>query len=156
MVLTADHGGKDIPERERETGVAGAARVDPALAAAMVGKAMATRLGLTGSLLYGDLFGDMYIDRALTGGGARQGAVGGGRGLSRRIRRWRRCSPTTRLAKTAPPTGTPDTWTLIQRARASFDADRSGDFVVLLKSRHHADRRHVARLCRDPRQPVGL
>ena len=31
VVLTADHGGKDIPERERAAGVAGAARVDPAL-----------------------------------------------------------------------------------------------------------------------------
>ena len=31
VALTADHGGKDIPERERLAGVADAARVDPAL-----------------------------------------------------------------------------------------------------------------------------
>ena len=29
VVLTADHGGKDIPERERAAGVTGAARADP-------------------------------------------------------------------------------------------------------------------------------
>lgn len=33
------------------------------------------------------------------------------------------------------PTGAPDSWTLAQEARASFDPDRSGDFVVLLKPR---------------------
>ena len=38
VVLTADHGGLDIPERLRAKGVAGAARADPALAAAEVGK----------------------------------------------------------------------------------------------------------------------
>jgi predicted AlkP superfamily pyrophosphatase or phosphodiesterase len=31
------------------------------------------------------------------------------------------------------PTGSPETWSLIQRARASFYAPRSGDYVVLLK-----------------------
>jgi predicted AlkP superfamily pyrophosphatase or phosphodiesterase len=33
VVLTADHGGQDIPERRREQGVPGAARVDAALTA---------------------------------------------------------------------------------------------------------------------------
>ncbi len=37
------------------------------------------------------------------------------------------------LARTAPPTTTPDRWSLAERARASFDAQRSGDLVVLLK-----------------------
>jgi predicted AlkP superfamily pyrophosphatase or phosphodiesterase len=37
------------------------------------------------------------------------------------------------LAATASPTSPPDRWSLIERARASFDAERSGDFVVLLK-----------------------
>jgi predicted AlkP superfamily pyrophosphatase or phosphodiesterase len=31
------------------------------------------------------------------------------------------------------PSGPPDEWSLIDRARASFDPERSGDFVVLLK-----------------------
>ena len=37
------------------------------------------------------------------------------------------------LKATPSPTGTPDQWSLIERARASFDDERSGDFVVLLK-----------------------
>jgi hypothetical protein len=41
----------------------------------------------------------------------------------------------TELAATPSPTGTPDGWSLRQRARASFDPERSGDLVVLLKSR---------------------
>jgi predicted AlkP superfamily pyrophosphatase or phosphodiesterase len=31
------------------------------------------------------------------------------------------------------PTGAPDKWTILQRARASFDRARSGDFYVVLK-----------------------
>jgi hypothetical protein len=39
------------------------------------------------------------------------------------------------LAATPIPSGPPDTWSLIQRARASFDPERSGDFYVVLKPR---------------------
>ena len=39
------------------------------------------------------------------------------------------------LMATPIPSGPPDTWTLIQRARASFDPQRSGDFYVVLKPR---------------------
>src|SRR5947209_14657652 len=37
VVLTADHGGKDVPERERLAGTADASRVDPALSSAVMG-----------------------------------------------------------------------------------------------------------------------
>jgi predicted AlkP superfamily pyrophosphatase or phosphodiesterase len=37
------------------------------------------------------------------------------------------------LRRTASPTTSPDRWTLVQRARASFDLQRSGDLIVLLK-----------------------
>ena len=33
------------------------------------------------------------------------------------------------------PSGPPDVWSLIERARASFDPERSGDFLVFLKPR---------------------
>jgi predicted AlkP superfamily pyrophosphatase or phosphodiesterase len=39
------------------------------------------------------------------------------------------------LRHTPSPTKSPDKWSLIERARASFDPTRSGDFVVLLKPR---------------------
>jgi predicted AlkP superfamily pyrophosphatase or phosphodiesterase len=38
------------------------------------------------------------------------------------------------IASTKMPTATPDQWSLIERARASFDPVRSGDFYIALKS----------------------
>ena len=37
------------------------------------------------------------------------------------------------LSRAPNPSGPPDAWTLIDRARASFDPERSGDLVVMLK-----------------------
>ncbi len=56
VALTADHGGQDIPERERDRGVAGARRVQAGLTTKDVG---------TG-LLGGGPSGDIYVDRSLT------------------------------------------------------------------------------------------
>ena len=39
------------------------------------------------------------------------------------------------IARTPLPTTPPESWTLIERARASFDPTRSGDLLVLLKPR---------------------
>src|SRR3546814_1397479 len=46
VVLTADHGGLDVPERLRLKGIADAARVEPGATPAGVGKEIASRLGL--------------------------------------------------------------------------------------------------------------
>ncbi len=133
VVLTADHGGQDIPERKRLAGVPGAARVPASLYAAEMGKAVAARLGLKGPILYGDgAFGDMYVDRALP---PRDRA----RALTAAVAAYR-AEPMVeavfthdQLKAAPPPTSSPDQWSLIERARASFDDERSGDFVVLLK-----------------------
>ena len=37
------------------------------------------------------------------------------------------------IAAAPSPTSPPDQWSLVDKARASFDPERSGDFVVLLK-----------------------
>ena len=66
VALTADHGGKDIPERERLAGVAGAVRADVGLRASTIGPRLVAQLGLTGPGLFGDLGGDIYIDRSLS------------------------------------------------------------------------------------------
>ena len=135
VMLTADHGGHDIPERNRERGIPDAARVDPALAATAMGKALGARLGLTGPVLFGDgAFGDMYVDRALT-------AAQRKRVLDEAVRTYRAHPQvaevfTTSQLRAAPnPVGPPDRWSLIERAKASFDPERSGDLVVLLKPR---------------------
>ncbi|HEX6377199.1 MAG TPA: alkaline phosphatase family protein [Allosphingosinicella sp.] len=135
VTLTADHGGIDIPERHRQHAAADALRVDPALDAATMGKALARKLRLTGGLLHGDgAFGDMYIDRKLS-------AAQRARVLREAVAAYRRhpqvAAVFTRaeLMAAAAPAGPPDAWSLLQRAKASFDAERSGDLVVLLKPR---------------------
>ncbi|NUQ18968.1 MAG: alkaline phosphatase family protein, partial [Sphingomonas sp.] len=132
VVLTADHGGQDLPERLRLHGVPQAQRVNPALAASAVGKSIGTKLGLSGPVLFGDVSGDMYIDRKLS-------AADQARVLDEAVRFYR-ADPQVgavfthdELARTPMPTTAPDKWSLLERVRASFDPQRSGDFVVVLK-----------------------
>ncbi len=133
VVLTADHGGKDIPERERLEGVKGAARVDPGLSASAMGKRLTAELGLSGPGLLGESsFGDMYVDRRLP---ARDRA----RLLTAAVAAYKAhpqveaVFTAKQIADTPLPSTPPDRWSLIQRARASHYPGRSGDFVVLLK-----------------------
>lgn len=135
VVLTADHGGHDLPERNVENAAPMAARLDPALDATVIGKAIATRLGLQGQLLFAvDANGDYYADPALPK--AKRAAV-----LSEAVRMLKAhpqvAEVLTREALIAmpEPKGAPDTWSLAERARMSFDAERSGDLIVLLKPR---------------------
>ncbi|WP_082731058.1 MULTISPECIES: alkaline phosphatase family protein [unclassified Sphingomonas] len=134
-VLTADHGGHDLPERIRIQGAADATRLDPALAPATMGKAIAGELGLTGQLMWGGAGGDVWIDPALSPADRR-------RVVDAAVRRYAAHEQVetvfTRaqiLATALPRQRSPDAWTLIERARAAFDPARAGDFVVVLKQR---------------------
>jgi predicted AlkP superfamily pyrophosphatase or phosphodiesterase len=133
VALTADHGGKDIPERERLAGVGDAARADPALSSAVMGPKLVARLGLSGpGLLGSSSFGDFYIDHRLSPADQK-------RLLAAAVAAYRAhpqvaaVFTASQIAATPVPTSSPETWTLIQRARASFYPRRSGDFVVFLK-----------------------
>jgi predicted AlkP superfamily pyrophosphatase or phosphodiesterase len=135
VMLTADHGGIDIPERAREHGAPDAQRVDPALNAGTMGETLGRKLGLKGPVLFGDgAFGDMYVDRKLT-------TAQRARTTREAIAAYKRHPQVAavfthaELAAARAPTGSPDTWSLIEGAMASFDNERSGDFVVLLKPR---------------------
>jgi hypothetical protein len=133
VVLTADHGGQDIPERRRLQGVPGAARVDPKLTAKDIGAAVGAKLGLKGPVLYGEgSFGDIYVDRALSPADqarAKAAAVAAFRAHPQVESVFTK----EQLAAAPSPTAAPDQWSTIEKARASFDPERSGDFVVLLK-----------------------
>jgi predicted AlkP superfamily pyrophosphatase or phosphodiesterase len=134
VVLTADHGGHDIPERNRDHGTPEAARVDAALNATTIGKAIQGQLKLAANPLRGGSFGDMYIDPKLTR--AQRAAV-----LAEAVKRFAAHPQVAavfthaQIAATPMAKSPPENWTLIERARASFDPGRSGDFVVALKPR---------------------
>ncbi len=132
VALTADHGGKDIPERERMAGVAGAVRASADLRASVVGPKLVARLGLKGPGLFGDLSGDMYVDRSLSAAD-RKKLLAAAVAAYRANPQVEAVFTAAELAATPIPTGSPVGWTLKQRARASFYTPRSGDFVVLLK-----------------------
>ena len=132
VVLTADHGAMDIPERLRAKGVAQAARADAALATAEAGKAIGARLGLAGPVLLGDLAADVWIDRSLKPADRRA--------VEREALAFYKAHPqveavftSRQLSRLQLPTGSPDKWTIAQRVRASFDPRRSGDLYVVLK-----------------------
>jgi len=134
VVLTADHGGHDFPERNREHGAPEAARVDPALNATAIGKAVQAQLSLPDQPLRGGSFGDVYIDPKLTR--AQHDAV-----QAEAIKRYAAHPQVygvytrAQIAATPSPKGPPETWTMLERARASYVAEHTGDFVVALKPR---------------------
>ena len=133
VVLTADHGGEDIPERLRLNGVATAARTSPDLTPAKIGKAIGAKLGLAGPVLIGaSAHGDVYLDPALKPADRRR-AVQAALSAYRADPQVEAVFTKDQLARTAVPRTSPDRWSLVERARASFDAQRSGDLVVLLR-----------------------
>ncbi|HEU5285831.1 MAG TPA: alkaline phosphatase family protein, partial [Sphingomicrobium sp.] len=132
VALTADHGFEDIPERLRQQEAKAAIRVDPALEATAVGKRIAAKLGLSGPVLIGDYFGDVYLDRALK-------PADRSRALREAVAAYaahpqvETAFTADQLRRIALPTTSPERWSLAERARASFDLERSGDLVVLLR-----------------------
>ncbi|MBS0480195.1 MAG: alkaline phosphatase family protein [Proteobacteria bacterium] len=134
VALTADHGGNDIPERERERGMPMAARVDSTVNIRTVGDDIAGTLGLKGPLLFGGVNGDVWISTRLSPADrdrVRDAAV------KRYAANPQVAAVFTRaeIAAAPLPAGPPETWSLLQRARASFDAERSGDISIFLKPR---------------------
>jgi predicted AlkP superfamily pyrophosphatase or phosphodiesterase len=135
VVLTADHGGHDLPERNRMRGMPDAQRIDPGFTTKAINDAVAAKLHLTGQLIYGDAgSGDIWIDPKLPP--KQHDAV-----LKEALTLYRAqpqvaaaFSRADILAATAP-TLPPPNWELVQRARASFYPPRSGDIVIALKPR---------------------
>lgn len=133
VALTADHGGIDLPERT-DMNAGPAERVDPALKADVIGTAIARRLGLKGQLLWGGHFGDMWIDPAVTGE-ARAKVLAEAVATFRAHRQVHEVLTAAEILATPISSVPPDSWTLLERARASFNTARSGDFIVVLKPR---------------------
>ena len=132
VVLTADHGALDVPERLRLQGVADAAWVNPVLDAAAVGKRIAEKLGLTGRALRGGAAGDIWLDPSLKPS-ERARVLEEALAIYRAHPQVEAAYSRERISRTVLPIGTPDKWTPLERARASFYPERSGDIYVILR-----------------------
>ena len=135
VVLTADHGGLDATERLQQQAYPRAVRGDASLQVGELARVVTARTGISaasGPLIYGDgMFGDRYISRALSAGDRAQ--------VSAALVALLKAHPQVaavftakELAETPLPSASPQDWSLKDRARASFDPQRSGDIVVLL------------------------
>ncbi|WP_022681302.1 alkaline phosphatase family protein [Sphingobium bisphenolivorans] len=136
VVLTADHGGHDLPERHRMNAMPMEQRVDKDLAPKALSEAVAKRTGITGkTLILGDgPSGDLYLDRSLTPA-QRAKAEAAALSILRAHPQVQSVFTKAEIAATPSPSGPPESWSLIQEARASFDPARSGDLLLLLKPR---------------------
>ncbi|HEX8573504.1 MAG TPA: alkaline phosphatase family protein [Allosphingosinicella sp.] len=133
VMLTADHGGSDIPERKNQHAIPGAGRVDANLAPSVVNAGLAAKFGLKApALLAGDAFGDMYVDRSIARP-TRKRVLDSAVNTYRTHPQVEAVFTRPQLAAAPVPTGRPELWSLLDRAKASFDPERSGDFVVVLK-----------------------
>lgn len=133
VMLTADHGGLDIPERARQQGISGARRADPVLDVSAMDAMLRESLGVQQQVLWGEFVsGDMYISLDLPQP-IRERAVELSVDAYRAHDDVAAVITRGELAATASPSGDPQAWSLIERARASFEPERSGDFLVVLK-----------------------
>ncbi|MDE2437468.1 MAG: alkaline phosphatase family protein [Sphingomonadales bacterium] len=135
VMLSADHGGLDMPERQREQALPRAVRADMNLSPQVLGKAITAKTGISssdGPLLYSDsMFGDFYVSRSLSPTQKAQ-VVAALVAITRAHPQVAAVFTADELAKAPLPSGNPQDWSLKDRARASFDPGRSGDVVILL------------------------
>ncbi|CAD7334805.1 alkaline phosphatase family protein [Sphingomonadales bacterium 56] len=136
VVLTADHGGHDLPERHQQNAMPMEQRVDPALLPGALAKAVAARTGTEAKgLILGDgPSGDLYFNLGLTPA-QRAKVEAATLALLRAHPQVEAVFTKAQLAATPSPSGPPESWSLIQEARASFNTERSGDLLLLLKPR---------------------
>ncbi|MGN6497927.1 MAG: alkaline phosphatase family protein, partial [Tsuneonella sp.] len=126
-VLSADHGGIDLPERAEEQAVPMAHRVDSAAIVA----ALQTASGLKGGgLAAPPAGGDIYLDPALTPAD-RQRALAALKSLPASNADVAAVFTANEIAAAPFPTGDPRAWSLLERARASYYPGRSGDALIL-------------------------
>jgi predicted AlkP superfamily pyrophosphatase or phosphodiesterase len=135
VVLSADHGGLDTPERLDAQALPRAARVDSSLLPGELSKAVTAKTGIApaqGPLLIADgPFGDFYVSRTVSAAQRAQ-VVQTLLGIVRAHPQVAAAFSAEEIQKTPLPTGNPQDWTLKERARASYDPTRSGDAVILL------------------------
>ncbi len=133
VVLTADHGGHDLPERNRQNGLPSAQRVDIGLSARAIGAKISRQFGFAEPALIGrSFFGDMYLAPSVPA--EKRAAI-----LEAAVSAYRAHLQVAavftgaEIAASPTPQNPVDEWTLLERAKASYNAEHSGDFIVLLR-----------------------
>lgn len=132
VALTADHGGLDLPERHREDAVPSAQRLDANFTPAKIGAKIAQKLGLQGQLLWGGSIGDVWIDPTLSKADHDR-VLSEAVAMAKAHPQVETVFTAAQIAATPLPTTPPDEWSLLERARVSYNPRRSGDFIVVLK-----------------------
>jgi hypothetical protein len=136
VMLSADHGGIDAPERLARQALPGATRGSTSLLPGNLSTEITKRTGIalpSGSLLLGDgIGGDYYFSEALPTE-AKARALAALVAILKENAQVAAVFTAQELAEAPLPAGGPREWSLKDRARASFDARRSGDVVVLLQ-----------------------
>lgn len=135
VAMTADHGGADATERNRARGVTTAERIDVGLFPPNISAALETDLqGLPKPIVLGprEFANDVYLNAGIPAD--RRAAVLNAAALKyRQHPQVAAVFTKNELIAAAPPSGLVDEWTLLDRAKASFNPQRSGDLIVLLK-----------------------
>jgi predicted AlkP superfamily pyrophosphatase or phosphodiesterase len=135
VVLTADHGGHDATERNDENGIPEAARLDPKLSAAEIGATIAKEMGLSRPALVGaEPAGDVWLDASMPAD-KKPSALARAIALFKASAQVAAAFTAAEIEATPMPRTPPETWTLAERARASYYRGRSGDLIVMLKPR---------------------
>ncbi len=133
VVLTSDHGGHDLPERNTRHGLPSAERVDIALSAQAVGQALSARFRLKENALIGRApFGDMYLSASIAPE-QRKEVLDAAVALYRGHRQVEAVFTWSDIMAAPLPSKPVDEWSLLDRVKMSFDPERSGDFYVILK-----------------------
>ncbi|WP_419809953.1 alkaline phosphatase family protein [Sphingomonas sp.] len=133
VMLTADHGAHDLTERQQQHAMPMETRLTADASVAAIGKEIGVSLGLAGPVLLA-AESDVVIDRALPAP-ARAKVLAAALARFRAMPQVAAALPRAAIAATPMPSGPPETWTLMQRARASYDPERSGDFLLLFNPR---------------------
>lgn len=138
-VLTADHGGHDLPERNALNARSGEQRASTLLLTSSANHALAQATGLSGELIWseggaGDTFvgGNLYVAAHLPAAERAKVVVAAHAYYSAQPQ-VAAVFTHDELANHVVSQGTPEEWNLLDRARLSFDAERSGELLVLLK-----------------------
>lgn len=126
VVLTADHGGLDIPERQRLQGTAGAVRLDPTLTRDRIGDEVARQLGLPRPIFVGD----WYLAPTVPPSRRAEALALAGRLLGAHPH-IHKVYDAAQVAAQPMPRTPPESWSVLDRLRASYDATRSPDLFVV-------------------------